>query len=336
MLRWGADARLDDIREVGLYRTTARQRFDTVRQDAVTERSVGAFAEAEWALTERLRAAAGLRVDYFDWDVDARQAVNSGSGDDRLLSPKLRLAYRFTDGIEGYLNYGRGMHSNDVRGTTISIDPASGDPVDPVDALVASEGAEVGLRFERDKRFNATLVAFWLTLDSELVFVGDAGGTEPNDGSERLGVEATAFWQINDWLAINAAYTYTDAEFRNMPSDVNHIPGAIDSNISVGLNAAWNNGLSASLRLRHLGEAALTEDDSVRADSSTVVNVGTAYRRGRVEWRLDVFNALDSDDYDIAYFYASRLPGEATGGVEDVHFHPLEPRNVRASVTWHW
>ncbi|MEM7765734.1 MAG: TonB-dependent receptor [Pseudomonadota bacterium] len=335
-LRWGGDARLDDIREVGLYRTASRQRIDTVRSDTVDERSLGAFVEAEWALTEQLRAALGIRADYYDWDVDARRADNGGSGDDQLLSPKFRLAYRVTDGLETYLNYGRGMHSNDVRGTTIRSDPMTGDPVDPVEALVASEGAEVGVRFESAQRFNATLIAFWLTLDSELVFVGDAGGTEANDGSQRRGIEATAFWQANDWLAVNATYTHTDAEFRNAPASANHIPGAIESNFTMGLNAAWRNGLSASVRLRHLGEAPLTEDNSVRAETSTSLHVGAAYRRGRTEWRLDVFNALDSDDNDISYYYASRLSGEAGAGVEDIHFHPLEPRSVRATVTWLW
>ena len=336
LLRWGGDIRYDDIGEVGLYRTTSRQRNDLVRQDAVEELSLGSFVEAEWAVNDKLRAALGLRADYFDWRVDARRSANSGSGDDLQLSPKFRLAYRFNDGFEAYLNYGRGMHSNDVRGTTIRVDPASGDPLAPVEALVASDGAEVGLRLENGRKFNATLVAFWLELESELVFVGDAGGTEANDGSQRLGVEATAFWQANDWLAVNAAYTYTDAEFRSVPGPLNHIPGAIESNVTLGLNAAWSNGLSGSLRLRHLGEAPLVEDNSVRADSSTLLHVGTAYRRGPLEWRLDIFNALDSNDYDISYYYASRLPGEAAEGVEDIHFHPFEPRTVRASVKFHW
>jgi hypothetical protein len=37
-----------------------------------------------------------------------------------------------------------------------------------------------------------------------------------------------------------------------------------------------------------------------------------------------------------ALFYASRLTAEPAEGVEDVHFHPLEPRSVRASVTMLW
>jgi hypothetical protein len=43
-------------------------------------------------------------------------------------------------------------------------------------------------------------------------------------------------------------------------------------------------------------------------------------------------NSLADDG--IAYFCASRLPGELTGGVEDLHFRPIEPRAVRAYLTW--
>jgi hypothetical protein len=46
-----------------------------------------------------------------------------------------------------------------------------------------------------------------------------------------------------------------------------------------------------------------------------------------------VFNLFDRDASDIDYYYASRLPGEPVDGVEDRHFHPVEPRNVRLVMT---
>ena len=335
-LRWGADLRFDDIDEVGLYGTAARVRTDVVRSDQVEERSIGAWGEAQWQLSERLRAQLGARVDWYDWDVSAFRPANSGGGNDAIVSPKAALAWRFADNVEAYVNYGRGFHSNDVRGATISLDPASGDPVDDVPALVRSDGAEVGLRFEVAERFNATVTAFWLELDSELVYVGDAGATEANDATKRSGFEGTAFWQATDWLALNAAYTVTDARFKDDQGGGREIPGAVESTFTLGANAAWDNGLSSSVRLRWLDEAPLLEDDSIRSDASLLVNAGVIYRAGAAEWRLDVFNLFDSDDDDIAYFYASRLPGEPAAGIEDIHFHPLEPRSVRASVTWHW
>jgi hypothetical protein len=76
------------------------------------------------------------------------------------------------------------------------------------------------------------------------------------------------------------------------------------------------------------------EDGSVQSGSSTVLNLELGYKRGNYDVRLDVLNLLDSDDDDITYWYASRLPGEPAGGVEDYHFHPIEPRDVRVYVGW--
>ena len=138
-----------------------------------------------------------------------------------------------------------------------------------------------------------------------------------------------------DWLAINLAYTYTDSEFDEGEAGT-EIPGAIGSSAALGLNGAWDNGFFASARVRYLGSAPLIEDNSVRASPSLLVNAGAGYRVGSVELRLDVLNLLDSNDNDISYYYTSRLEQEPLQGVDDVHFRPLEPRSVRASVSYHW
>jgi hypothetical protein len=104
----------------------------------------------------------------------------------------------------------------------------------------------------------------------------------------------------------------------------------------LGVNGTWDNGFFASARFRYLGESPLIEDNSVRSAASLLVNAGAGYRMRNFEFRLDVFNLLDSDDDDIAYYYASRLPTEPESGIEDIHFHPLEPRSVRFSVSFHW
>ncbi|MEO1202567.1 MAG: TonB-dependent receptor [Pseudomonadota bacterium] len=335
-LRWGGDVRLDDIGEVGLHATTARDRSRRIRSDSVRELSAGLWSELEWRINARLRGTLGARVDGFDWRVRAARDPNSGRGSDSIISPKLAIAWRLADFAEAYVNAGRSFHSNDVRGTTITVDPVTGDHVDSVPALVRSDGAEIGIRLERSRNFNATLTGFRLDLDSELVYVGDAGTTEPNGATQRLGLESSVFWQVNDVLALDAAYTTTRAEYRGAGADGREIPGAVPSTFVLGASAVWGGRWSASVRARWLDGAPLVEDGSVRSGSSTLVNAGLTYRAGPVTARLDVFNLLDSEDADISYFYESRLANELSGGVEDIHFHPLEPRSARLSLTWHW
>lgn len=202
-----------------------------------------------------------------------------------------------------------------------------------MDVLIPADGGELGLRYEQGERFNATAAVFTLDLDSELVYVGDAGTTEPNDATTRTGVELTAFWQPTPWLALNSAYTRTDARFSRDTGAGREIPGAVEDTFTLGANLRWDNGISASARLRYLGSAPLIEDGSVRSNESWLLNAGAAWNLGLAELRLDVFNLLDSTDDDIAYFYASRLADEPAEGVEDVHFHPLEPRAARLTLT---
>ena len=331
---WGVEVRHDDIRQLGLYSTSSKQRLGTIRHDKVQETSYAAFTRFDWQASEQLRVMAGLRADHFSFDVDAGKPVNSGSGSDTQVSPKLTLAYLINDSLEAYVNFGRGMHSNDVRGATIRIDPVTGQPAERVPLLVPTQGGEIGLRFESGTTFNTTFAVFTLDVDSELVFVGDGGSTETNDGSQRRGVELNAFYQPSDWLSLNAAYTYTDARFEGVGDHFDHIPGAIAQTFSAGANMNWSSGFSASIRFRYLGEAPLVEDNSIQSESSLLVNAAIQYERGPLGLKLEVFNLSDSDDTDITYFYESRLAGEPPEGVADVHYHPLEPRTVRLSFAW--
>ena len=238
---------------------------------------------------------------------------------------------------ELYLNSGKGFHSNDARGTTTVIDPASGAPAAAVDPLVESFGNEIGVRSAWIPGLQTTLGIWYLELDSELVFVGDAGTTEASGESRRYGLEWTNFYQVNDWLALDLDVALTRSEFTaDGPDD---IPNSIGRVITAGVTVDHPSGLFGSLRMRHFGDSPLTGDGSVKADPTTVFNLKAGFRHGKgLELALNVFNLFDSRDPDISYFFASCLPGELPGcagtGVEDVHSHPVEPRQVRGTLSW--
>ncbi|NKB35608.1 MAG: TonB-dependent receptor [Gammaproteobacteria bacterium] len=329
----GMEMRYDDIQEVNLFNTLARTRIASVREDSVEEFSLSLFAESKVELTEKLRATVGLRWDYYDFDVKALLAENSGSDNDSLIQPKVGLAYQFDDELEFYANYGIGFHSNDVRGSVISIDPASGAAVDPVDTLVKAEGAEIGFRSEWIEGLILTLAGFWMELDSELLFVGDAGTSEPNDATQRYGLEFSAFWIVNDWLTLDATYTKTEAEFKGLPNGQNKIPDAHGQTASAGATILIDDGWTASLRLRHFGDAPLLEDGSVKKDDSTLFNLGLSRNFGKFSLGLDVLNLLDSKDDDVAFLFESQLAGEINP-VEDIHFHPFEERTFRFTAKY--
>ncbi|NDV62861.1 TonB-dependent receptor [Puniceicoccales bacterium CK1056] len=325
----GFQTRYDDIQKVGLFQTSARQRLATIREDAVGELSMGVFYENEIDWTPRLKSIIGIRADYFDFDVDSNLSENSGTEDASKVSPKASLVYSLNDETEFFLSGGYGFHSNDARGTTISVDPTDGvTPAEKVDALVKSFGAEVGARITWNEMLNTSLSVWHLELDSELLFVGDAGITEPSRPSKRYGLEIANYLTPVKGLTFDVDAAFSEAKFDDNDPSGDEIPGAIDVVVSTGVTAQSENGWIGSLRLRYFGERALVEDGSVKSDPSTVLNLRAGYKADDWSIFLDVLNLLDSTDDDITYFYESRLPGEAAG-VEGLHFHPLEPRTLR-------
>jgi outer membrane receptor protein involved in Fe transport len=332
-LRFGVESRFDDIGRVGLYLTDDRVRLTTIRQDAVERLGLGLYLEQQMQWTPWLRTIAGVRHDRADFDVASDLAVNSGSADDSITSPKLSLVLGPWADTEIFVNAGRGFHENDARGTTITVDPADGvTAVDRVNPMVRARGAEIGVRTAVLPYTQLAVTAWTLQLDSELLYVGDAGATEANRASKRRGIELGVYVTPREWLTLDADLAWSRGRFDEFDAAGDRIPGAVESVASLGVAVQHPGGWFGGARFRHFGAAPLIEDDSVRSDPTTVVNLEVGRRIGkRFSVALAAYNVFDSDDNDITYFYESQLPGEAAP-VEDRHFHPVEPRTLRLTL----
>lgn len=329
----GVQVRHDDIGAVGLYHTRARERLHTVREDAVRQTSVAAYAQNETEWTPWLRTLGGLRVDGYRFRVDASEPHNGGTDRAGLVSPKAGAVFGPWRGTELYANAGLGFHSNDARGSTIVIDPATGDPADRVTPLVRARGAEVGARTVAIPHLHTSVAVWTLTFDSELVFVGDAGTTEAGRPSHRYGVEWANYYTPRPWLMLDGDLSISRSHFTDKDPAGDVIPGAVETVVSAGITVDSIRNVFGSLRWRYFGPRPLIEDDSVRSEATSLVNLEAGYKLTRsVRIALDVFNLFDARHSDIDYFYASRLPGEPAGGVEDIHFHPALPRTARIGL----
>ena len=347
-LQWGVGAELQfHSIDNGLFRTEAGAirpgAAGIIREDSVEQWIGGIYADVDVRWTDRFRTVAGLRADHVDVDVRSHLPENSGSRDDSIGSPRLSLIFGPWSRTELYLNYGRGFHSNDARGMVTTVDPVSLDPVVPADPLVRSQTADIGVRTTALKELQTTLSFFWIELDSELVFVGDAGTTEPGPPSRRVGFELANFYRPKPWFSLDLDISYTDAAFLDVPAGEDRIPGALEETVAAGVALGRETGLFGTLRWRYFGAFPLTEDNSVRGTVTSLVSgrLGYGFKSG-LRLVLDGFNLLDREDADIQYYYASRLPAstspsgvaEDVGGVEDVHFHPMESRTFRFWVEY--
>ncbi|WP_440904532.1 TonB-dependent receptor [Catenovulum sp. SX2] len=341
---FGAQWRFDDIDEVGLYHTKQRQRLGVTRSDKVKQSSISAYWKNKLAWTDRLTSHFAVRYDNHDFEVTDLAGVNrfgydlsanSGSNSDDLWSFKTSLNFQQSEHLNWHFAIGQGFHSNDARGTSISIDPQSGEAIDKVDPLVRSLGWEAGfsgfLLPEQLSGWHVSAALWALELDSELLFVGDAGNTEVSDASERQGFELTSYYQINPNWQFDFEYAYTDARYQ---ASNDYVPGAIKHVAQTGITAKTEQGWFGSLRVRYFGKRPLEEQGEVNADASTTLNMRLGYETEHWQYHLDLINLTNSSARDIEYFYPSRLTGEADEGVEDIHYHPALPFSARLSVSY--
>jgi outer membrane receptor protein involved in Fe transport len=328
----GGEFRYDDISNVGLDEFDAGEFVGNISQNSITETSLGAFIEASWSATDRLRFLTGLRGDTYDFDATAKTPGSfEGHETDSRVSPKVGVAYTLSDNVELYGNWGEGFHSNDARGVV--------NPVDPVPGLSPGTGYEAGMRYELGT-LKLTGAYWWLNLDSDLIFVGDSNSVEPRGGSRREGYEFTAFWRPIDWLGIDAVYTGSRARYVDNP-DGPYIEGSVENAGQIGISAVKDKW-EASLRVRYLGEYALLPDNAQRAEAETSVGIRGAYTTGQATWYAEVLNLFDENGKDIVYWYEAYVEGLDPPGLtsEDIDCSAVncrmsraeEPRTLRVGV----
>jgi len=330
----GVQLREDKLDPVGLYATEARERIDVIQESRVTESSIGIYVQNDTQWTPWLRAIAGVRADRYHFDVTSSIAANSGSESASIASPKLSLVFGPWAKTEYFINWGWGFHSNDARGVTATLAPRELTPVDPVTPLVRSKGAELGARTEIVPGLQSSIALWQLRLGSELVFSGDAGDAEPSRASKREGIEWSNHWRAAQWLLLDADLSASRARFTQDDPIGNYVPGSVGKVASVGATVTEWGPWFGQFQLRYFGPRPLIEDNSQRSKATTLAYLRVGYKFSpTLKVAADVFNLFDRKASDVDYYYVSRLQGEPAAGVADTHFHPVEPRSIRVTVT---
>ncbi|MDP1998570.1 MAG: TonB-dependent receptor, partial [Rhodoferax sp.] len=228
----GAQFQNDSI-DNALQNTVARQVLSTTRADRIRERSLGLYGESKIRWNDSFRTVLGMRADHFNFKVNSDNPANSGTASDTKLSPKINLVFGPFSKTEFYTGAGYGFHSNDARGTVLTLDPKTGLPSEKVEPLVRSKGIEFGVRTEAIAGLQSTLSFYRLDFDSELTFAGDAGTTEAGRASRRVGFEFSNYFKPTRWLTIDADIAFARARYRGTDPAGNRIAGAGEGVASV-------------------------------------------------------------------------------------------------------
>lgn len=327
----GFQTRVDDA-HVRLGTQQRRAPLGTTSDSDILEASYTPYLKLELQPAPWMRLNGGARADWFTFDVRNRCATctqqPNGRADAVIVSTKGNLILGPWFGTEFFFNFGTGFHSNDAR-AVVSGQAAQ--------SLPRATAYEVGVR---TKQWDLVefIATFWaLDLQSELVFVGDAGTTEPRGASRRYGTELGVRLHPLDWLTFRGDVTLTHAQFTNGQA----IPLAPEMTGQAGVIARLPMGLSTALQMIHMGDRPATEDRSVFAKGFTVFDWINRYKvpvkmeRGRLEAFFTIQNLFDAKWQQAQFYYESQVSPTAVPA-NDIHFVPGVPRNVMGGVAWYF
>ena len=291
-------------------------------------RDLGAYVEATIRPVPELRIIPGLRFDQYVWDVedldpDTRldgDLTTGGSAQAAILLPKLSVLYSPVKQLDIFANAGAGYHSNDARAAVAS----HGDG-----ALARALGYEVGLRARPIEHLSIAADFWYLHLNSEQVWSGDAGGTEPSDPTRRLGGDFEVAYNPTPWLQLDANVTVARATLVANAGNGNALalaPKLMGSGGATVIHGpAW-----ASLRGRGIGDRPGNDDGSLTAEGYFIVDVLAGVKVQKLDVTLTINNALNAKWREAQFADESAIvPGGNT--VEQMHFTPGIP--LTATIT---
>jgi outer membrane receptor protein involved in Fe transport len=198
--------------------------------------------------------------------------------------------------------------------------------------LPEARGHEVGIRTRLLPRVELSATYWVLNLDSELVFQGDKGTTEPRGPSRRHGGEVATRVRLLDWLTFTGDVTISRARFDNG----HEVPLAPRLTARAEILARFSNGFAASVGMRYLADRFASEDREQIAPGYTLFDATLRYRYRMVEAFVSVENLTNTTSRESQFFFTSRLPGEPAAGVSDIHFTPGNPRSVLGGLAIHF
>lgn len=291
--------------------------------------------------TDWLRTIVGVREEYYHATDHSDVTGTGGRGSQWLFQPKASVALGPFAKTELYLSWGRGFHSNDVRGVFGTV-PEQGVPLaaGTTPLLAATTAVEIGLRTDIIPNVHIQVAAFQQDFKSELRYNSDTGQDEAGAPSRRKGLEFSAQYRPARWLELNADLSFARPRYRtnNLTAyglNGHYIADAPFFTYSAGILVNNLGRWSGSLQWRRLGTHPLSDGDKYPQDNGySEFNLDVTYALPR-GWKLgvSVLNLLNSKDNAADYYYTTRLPGEPPEGVTDFQVHPLDRRSARFSVT---
>jgi outer membrane receptor protein involved in Fe transport len=305
-----------------------------------------------------LRVEAGLRFDYFTFDVDGfeladlnRRDAETQSFFDRCLSasPRLcgeNLVAKESDGkfqpklsvvwspfettpVSFYANYGRGISSQDARGIARNSEAPK---------LSTTDFYQLGASYNA-RRFSAVFSAFLIDRSNEQIYIPDDGSIEFAGRSRSYGVELRNSIKINRYVSFNGGLTQVIRAFYPGEFTADNRRVVVDSAPRTVTNGGFVlselRGFNASLNWRHISRYRLDgADETIKASGHDVVDFSLSKRLKKwVDLNFSIDNLLNKKYYETQNFFESRTSPTADV-ISRIHATPGYPFTVNIGLTF--
>lgn len=293
-----------------------------------------------------LRVETGLRFDTFTFDVNGFEqggkeihrasAVNFLIGKESAtkFQPKLAVAWSpfETTPVTFYVNYGRGISSQDARGVVRNSNAPK---------ISTTDFYQAGTSY--NSRLISVVGSFFLIdRSNEQVYIPDDGSIEFAGRSRSYGFELRNSVRINRFLSFNGGLTQViravyPGEFTEINNSRERV--IVDSAPKTVANGSFVlselRGFNASLNWRHISNYRLNaEDENVRASGHDVIDLSIAKRLKKwIELNFSIDNLFNKKYYETQNYFESRVCPTCDVGTR-IHATPGYPFTVNFGVTF--
>ncbi|MFV8345758.1 TonB-dependent receptor [Flavobacterium sp. ZB4P13] len=326
LLQFGGGFRADATKDTELSHTLNRRTvLENIKLGDIDESNLFSYLNSEFNFG-KLMINPAIRLDYFKFNYQDKLTENYKTQSESKVkfSPKLNFIYSQNNNLQFFIKSGMGFHSNDARVVVQNSRKQ---------ILPTAIGTDVGTIWKPFPKLIVNSALWYLFLEQEFVYVGDAGIIEPSGKSKRMGAELGLRYQLNDWLYFDADANYTYARSIDEPKGQDYIPLAPDFTTTGGLSFQKGNGFSGGIRYRYLKNRPANEDNSIVAKGYFISDLNVNYQYKNINFGIAVENIFDTEWNETQFATESKLQNEPES-VEEIHFTPGTPFFMKGKITY--
>lgn len=326
LFQLGFGFRADETTDTELSHTLNRSTtLNRLKLGDIDQTNIFSYLNAEFEFG-KLKINPAIRMDYFKFNYQDKLAATYDTQTENKVkfSPKLNFMYSQNTNFQLYLKSGLGFHSNDTRVVVAN---------DGKEILPTAIGTDLGTIFKPFPRLMVNAALWYLQLQEELVYVGDAATVEISGRTKRMGIDFGLRYQVSDYLFLDTDLNYTYARSIDSPKGENYIPLAPDFTATAGLNTAKYKGFSGGFHYRYLKSRPANEDNSIVAKGYMVSDINLNYEYDNLTFGLSAENIFNTKWNETQFATESRLQNESQS-TEEIHFTPGIPFFFKGKISY--